>query len=232
MVGEGALAYNRAMLSVGMLRRRLLAAVAAVAALGLAVELWHARSHDDAIEWLAPKLSLSYEGNVPTWVASSLLLACAVAAGVIAARIPPAARWRRHWWGVAIGLAWVSLDETAELHEHLGGHLRLGGLLYFDWVVFAAAIVAVLALIYLPFVRALEARLRAALVAAAAVYVGGALVMELPLGWWTERAGADTLGYALIDWVEESLELAGAALAAAALIAHATAAPPAREEAR
>ena len=36
--------------------------------------------------------------------------------------------------------------------------------------------------------------------------------MELPLGYWTERAGANNLTYALIDFVEESLELCGASL--------------------
>jgi hypothetical protein len=33
--------------------------------------------------------------------------------------------------------------------------------------------------------------------------------MELPLGWWAERAGDDNLGYGLLDWIEETLELAG-----------------------
>lgn len=203
---------------VGPLRRRLLAAVAVVSGLGLAVELWHAQSHDAAIEVLAPELSLSYERNVPTWVASSLLLVSAIAAGVIAKRTRA-----RHWWGIGIGLGWASLDETAELHEQLGGHLQLGGLLYFDWVVFAGAIVLVLAIVYARFLWRLPPRLRDALVTAAAVYVGGALLMELPLGWWTERAGPDSLGYALIDWVEESMELVGAALACAALVTHARA---------
>ena len=47
-----------------------------------------------------------------------------------------------------------------------------------------------------------------------------ALVMELPLGWWTQRHGMDTFGYALIDWVEETMEMIGSALAFVALLAH------------
>jgi hypothetical protein len=205
---------------VGKLRTRLLAAVGVVAGLGLAAELVHARAHGAVLDAIVAKLSLSYEANLPTWFASSLLLACAVAAAVIAHELPRGAPWRRHWWGIAIALAWVSLDETAELHEHLGGHFAFHGVLYFDWVIWAAAIVAVLAAVYIPFVRALRPATRTRLVIAAVVYVGGALVMELPLGWWTDRAGSDTIGYALIDWVEETMELAGAALALAALIAH------------
>ena len=204
-------------IDVGALRRRLLAGVGAISGLGLAVELWHARSHDPVIEELVPRLSLSYEHNVPTWFASSLLLACALAAGAIARE---AGRWRRHWWGVTAVFAYASLDEAAELHEHLGGHLETGGLLYFDWVIPAVAILGVLAAVFLPFMRGLPAATRRRLVVAGAIFLGGAVAMELPLGWWVERAGPDGLGYALIDWIEETLELCGASLALVALVAH------------
>lgn len=200
-----------------VLRRRLLLAVALVAGLGLAVEGWHAQSHGDLVELLVTKLSLSYEANLPTWFSSSLLLACAVAAGCIAARREP---WHRHWWAMCVLAAWMSLDEAAELHEHLGGHFGTGGVLYFDWVIPAAAIVVALVLGFLPFVRALPAVTRTRLVIAGAIYVTGALVMELPLGWWTEQRGSDGFGYALIDWVEETLELIGVTLALVALVAH------------
>jgi hypothetical protein len=203
------------------LRGRLLLAIAVVGGLGLLVDLWAWRSPDSAwTEALWPVLSLSAEGNVPTWFASSLLLACAVMAGAIANEHRAGAPWRRHWWGVAIALGWVSLDEVAGLHEHLGGHLELGGVLYFDWVIWAALIVGVLAVIYLPFLRALASPVRERLILAAVVFVSGALVLELPLGWWTEHAGSHSLGYALIDWAEETLELVGSSLALVALVAH------------
>ncbi len=203
------------------LRGRLLVAVAVVAGAGLLVDLWAWRSADSvAIESLWPVLSLSAEGNVPTWFASSLLLACAVVAGAIANVHSAHAPWRRHWWGIAVALGWVSLDEVAGLHENLGGHLDLGGVLYFDWVIWAGLIVAVLAVIYLPFLRALRSPTRERLVLAAIVFVSGALVMELPLGWWTDHAGSESLGYALIDWIEETLELVGSSLALVALVAH------------
>ncbi len=210
-----------ARVSDAALRGRLLVAVAVVSALGLVVDVWAWRAPDSAsAEVLWPLLSLSAEGNVPTWFASSLLLCCALAAGASATALPAGAPWRRHWWGIALALAYVSLDEVVGLHERLGGHLETSGVLYFDWVIWAAPIVAVLALAYARFLRALPSPTRARLIVAAIVYVTGALVMELPLGWWTERAGTDSLGYALIDWAEETLELVGASLALAALVAH------------
>ncbi len=201
------------------LARGLGAAVAVVSGLGLAVEL----ARDALPETVVEHLSLSYEGNVPTWLASSLLLAGAIIAGAIAR---DAARGRRAWWGVAIGLGYASLDEASELHEHLGGLIGSHGVLYFDWVIFAAAALVVLAALYLPFVRALPPATRRGLIVAAVIYVAGAVGMELPLGWWTERHGSDDLTYALIDWVEETLELIGAACAVVALARHRATEPP------
>lgn len=201
------------------LARWLAAGVATVSLLGLVVELWWTWAQPDGdpvIDSLIGPLSLSEESNVPTWFASSLLLGCAIAAGSIASRVVRS----RYWWAIAVGLGYASLDEAAELHEHLGGHLDTSGILYFDWVIPAAAIVIVLAAIFLPFIRSLPSPLRGRLVAAAVIFVGGALVMELPLGWWTDQVGEDSLGYALIDWFEETLELAGAALALWALVDH------------
>lgn len=201
--------------------RALLVAGAVVAAAGLAVELIHLGSHAPAVETAVGLLSLSYESNVPTWYASSLLLLAAFALAAIAVDV--AARggaWRRHWWGLALGFAFMSLDEAIELHEHLGGvfGLDLGGVLYFDWVIPAAVVVLAVAALYLPFLRALPPGRRRGFVLAGAIYVGGAVAFELPLGWWTERAGTDGAGYALIDWCEETLELTGVSLFLLALL--------------
>lgn len=199
------------------LRRRLFAGIAIVSGLGLVAEVWHARSDDAVIEALLPKLSLSFEANVPTWFSSSLLLGCALVAGAIAAR---RSAWHRHWWGITAVLTWMSLDEAAELHEHLGGHFETSGLLFYDWVIPAAAILTVLGVAYLRFVRALAPHTRNRLLVAAAIYITGALLMELPLGWWAEHHGSENLAYALIDWAEETLEMIGASLALVALVAH------------
>jgi hypothetical protein len=198
-------------------RRRLLAAVAIVSALGLAIELAHAYASTPLLDAFVPALSLSYERNLPTYFSSALLLACAIAAGAIAWTRPPG-RW--HWWAMAIVAGYMSVDESVEIHEHLGEGIDTSGVLYFGWVIPAAAIVVALALAYIPFLRRLAPATRRRLVIAATIYVGGALFMELPLGLWTERHGMDTLGYALIDWVEETMEMIGATLALVALLAH------------
>jgi hypothetical protein len=196
------------------LARPLAIASATVAGAGLAVELVHTRSHADVVELLVELFSLSFESNVPTWYSSSLLFTCALALLAIART---ARTHRRHWAGLAAGFFYMSLDEAIELHEHLGGLFGTGGALYFDWVIPAAIIVAGVAALYVPFLRDLPPHRRRAFVLAGLLYVGGAVAMELPLGWWTERAGVENATYALIDWVEETLEIAGASLFLVAL---------------
>ena len=112
------------------LRKWLIAIVGVTSSLGLLVEITHPS------DLIREKLSLSYEGNVPTWVSTLLLFSCAIVAGSIAQR---AIAFRRHWWGVAAVFAYASLDEAAELHEHMGGTFDLGGIFYFDWAAPRAA---------------------------------------------------------------------------------------------
>jgi len=185
----------------------------AISALGLLAELSaHALAVPPA---LVGFFSLSYETNLPTWYASVLLFSASAALFAIARDQPEEAPFRRHWQLLGSGFAFMSLDEAIEIHEHahllVDPWLETGGVLYFSWVLPAGAVVVALALVFLPFLRALARPLGRRFVVAAALYLGGALLMELPLGAWTELHGTDNLGYGLIDWLEESLELFGAA---------------------
>lgn len=191
--------------------------VAVASAAGLVVELAY-YGEQGVPPRLVSLLSLSYEANIPTWLASCLLFSCAVLLLAVAREGPRA--HPRHWWVLGVLFLYMSLDEAVELHEHLGGLVEAGGVLYFSWVIPAALFVAVVGLAYVPFLRDLPAPTRWRFLVAGAVYVSGALLMELPLGHWTERHGNDNLGYALIDWVEETLELAGAGLFLVALCRH------------
>ena len=201
-------------------RRVLLAAAAGVALLGLAAELVHQLAPSVRSPVL-PMFSLSVEANFPTWYASALLFGCGLALLLIAAGVKQSgARFHRHWALLGGLFLYMSLDEAVELHEHLGELWELHGVLYFSWVIPAAGIVLGLGLAYLPFLKHLPAPTRWRFVAAGALYVGGALVLELPLGWWADRAGRDNLIYGLIDWVEETCELFGATLFLCSLITY------------
>lgn len=201
--------------SLGPIGRLLLIAGLSIAALGLAVELIHGLTHIHRYDELLFLFSLSYEQNLPTWYSSMLLFCSGLAVWQRRAHAPS---HRLHWRGLALGLMAASIDESVELHERLGGLVGTSGILYFDWVIPAGLVVAVVAILYLPFLRSLPRDTGRRFLLAAAVYLGGALLMELPLGYWTEGHGTDNLGYALIDWVEECLEICGASLFLHALL--------------
>lgn len=179
---------------------------ALVCGAGLAVELARYRGSLDPEGALRTALSLSYEANLPTWYSSGLLWTAALGLGLCARQA--AARERPWWWGLAAIFMLLSLDEAIELHEALGG-AELDGVLYFSWVVPGALLTGLFGLAYLRFWLGLAKPTRRGFAWAFAIYVGGALGMELPLGAWFEQHGDENLGYALLDWLEESMEIAG-----------------------
>lgn len=171
---------------------------------------------------LVDYFSLSEECNVPTWFSSFLLLANALVLAVIAAtKGSRKSEFRRHWIGLSVIFLYMSVDELVQIHEwlnSLGALKDMHGILYFSWVIPAAVAVLIFAVAYLRFLVHLPARTRFMIVAAGMIYVGGAMGVELILGAWTDVHGEDNIGYALIDVVEETMEMAGASLFLSALL--------------
>ncbi|MCB9703559.1 MAG: hypothetical protein H6711_16820 [Myxococcales bacterium] len=205
-------------LSRRALRLAIAAATGVVVVLGVAAELTAHLAPGAVRRDLLTLLSLSFEGNLPTWYASTILALCG---GLLALIAVGARADRPRWWLLSAGFFYISFDESVGIHEAVDALFEnTGGLFYFGWVIPAAAIVALLGVLYLPFLRRLPAPSRRRFLVAGILYVLGALVLELPLGVWTERAGPDNLIYAAIDLCEESLELIGASLFLVALVDH------------
>jgi hypothetical protein len=163
--------------------------------------------------------SLSRESNVPTWYSSSLLLACSFLLALIAAtKRREGARYVRHWVGLAVIFLYISMDEASQIHELLNNLWDLPGIFYFPWVIPAGILVALFAITYLPFLFHLPPKTRLKVASAGVIYVGGALGVELILGYWSDVHGTDNFGYSLIDWVEELMEMLGASLFCSALL--------------
>ena len=186
---------------------------------GLLAELGRDRSQfDDSSNMLIGFVSLSYEQNLPTWFSSHLIFLCAVMLAVISfSNQGHGAQFRRHWRGLAFIFAYISLDEAVEIHEGLNFIFETSGVLYFAWIVPFGLLLLMLAIAYQGFLRQLPRPVRRRFILSGGLYVGGALVMELPLGYWTDLYGDENLTYAMLDWVEESLEICGMLLFAFSL---------------
>ena len=199
----------------------LLAVTAVIVAAGVLVEVLRPRHDLPTKSGVVPLFSLSYEQNIPTFYSAVLLLACSLVLALIAAGARKnAERFVRSWWVLSAGFLYIAVDEVLEFHEELSKLYKLEGALFFSWVIPAAVVVVLLGVAYVPFLRALPRSIALRFLLAGAIYVGGAVAMELPLGYWTAHHGTDNLGYGLIDAFEEALEMIGLNLFLLTLLDH------------
>ncbi len=171
---------------------------------------------------------LDGEANLPSWFSSTLWLVAAALAGAVAAsRAAGPTGLGRSWWGLAALCAFLSLDEAAMVHERfgnrLGGAVSAGDVLYYNWLLYGIAAVAVAGLVFLPFLRALPRGTACRILLAGAVFLSGAIGVEMLGG--ASRAGAIDLIQGRLAWglelmVEEFLEMAGIILLIHALLHH------------
>ena len=166
---------------------------------------------------------LDLEANLPTLFSFGLLLFCSLMLFLITLKQSSlGAMWRWHWVFLT-GLFFVmAFDEAAGVHEHLilpvRETLNATGWFFFAWVVPAWIFVAVFSLVYLRFLLALPKPFMRLFILSGALYVGGALGVEMPGGAYAELHGTDTFAFQMIATAEEVLEMGGLALFSYTLI--------------
>ena len=161
-----------------------------------------------------PMFDLNQEANIPTLFATLLHLFSGFCLYTIykakqQANDLSANKWRY----LAFIFFYVGTDECVSLHELSMAPVRnlvdAEGLLYFAWVIPAAIILLALGLYFLKFFLSLPMRTKKLFFISASVFIGGALGVELPEGWWFERYGKDNFGYSFFTTLEESMEMTG-----------------------
>lgn len=171
---------------------------------------------------------LQAEGALPSFVSALYLVWVAILLGTIAAwQHSQRSTWRWHWAGLAIGFMLMSIDEAAQVHERIVGPAFTsgvmappGGVFTFVWLIPALALVAVLACVYLPFLRRLPRAHMWRFLAAAAVYLGSVLGLEMLEAYWVDSGGV-RLRYTLLRIIgEEAGELAGIIVFSHALLVY------------
>lgn len=194
--------------------RTLLCVVAALVSLSLAGQYSKYALGHPQVKGFVPLFYVDLESNVPTWyssiaIAGSACLLMVIAAARQAQRDPFAHQWK---WLAAIFML-LSLDEIAMLHEYpidpLRESLQAGGFLYYTWVLPGLAFVAAVGIWYFRFLLHLPRATRWGMLAAAGVFVGSAIVIEMLSGWQADHFGEETWGYALVVTAEETCEMVG-----------------------
>lgn len=171
---------------------------------------------DKSFHGFVPLFDLGHERNLPTFYSSITLLICAALLGIIGL-----ANWQKRlgstlqWSALAIVFTFLSVDEVLELHEHLNEPMReifgASGPFYFAWVIPYGIAVMLLGATYIRFFYRLPRTTLRLFLVAAALYLGGAVGMEMIGSLVMERFGRSGL-YVAEYTVEELMEMTGVAV--------------------
>lgn len=169
---------------------------------------------------------LGAESSLGTWFSVVSLFILAVLLAVIAWETDRTGRrFGRRWLVLSIIALGLSADEQARFHDPGGGigttmreHVKfLTGPLHYGWVLVAMLSAVVLWLCYREFLRALPRTTRRLFVAAAILYFGGEVGVEMINGWLVESGNLGLL-YQTMTSVEEFLGMLGLVVALVALL--------------
>jgi len=155
-------------------------------------------------------LSLNREQNLGAWYSTLLIFSCAFLLMVAGRRASQENdRDARYWYILSVVFVALSFDEASSVHEMLMDYiqpaLQTSGPLLYAWVVPALVLVPIFGFLYVPFLRRLRRPYGLWFFVSGAIFVTGALGMEMVGGMFADNAVAFTLSFL----VEESLEFAG-----------------------
>lgn len=176
-------------------------------------------------DFFADKFNLNYEGNIPTFYSFLALLFSSVLLGAIAhVKKLDSDRYKNHWKILSFIFLYLSIDEAGELHEKFinptRSLLNATGVFYFAWILPFGFLVAIFLLSYSKFLFHLPVSTKKMFVAAFALYVGGAIGMEMPGGYLASTTGMQSVPYLIVMTIEESLEMLGIVVFIHALISY------------
>jgi len=157
---------------------------------------------------------VNQEMNITTWFSASVLLLNSVLlASISSTKKALGDKYAAHWWGLSAIFLTLSLDEAVGIHDRVNYLLSpmtgTSGIFTHFWVIPWSVFVLLFLLAYLKFFFALPTRIKWLFLGAGGLYVGGALGMEMILGYMASEGVAER-------WVrlevltEEFLEMTGA----------------------
>lgn len=164
--------------------------------------------------YLVSFFDLDMEWNLPTWFSSmSLFFSSLLLALIALAKKQRNDRFFAHWACLSMAFLFLSIDEAIQLHEQtiepLRTMLNADGMFYFTWVILAGMVLLVFGLAYIRFLADLPRFFRNLIILSGALYVGGALGMEVVGGHFASTSGQENMIYVLVTTIEEVLEMTG-----------------------
>ena len=176
---------------------------------------------------LVPLFLLNAEDNIPTLFSSANLAFCSFLLLVAAAGARQSGRpYATAWTVLGLAALFVAIDESVQIHELLDrnthwtqGLFRAEGPLQGPWVVVYGAIALAFAIGFARFFLHLPRKYQLFFAAGAVLFVGASVGLEMVGADMFTRSGK-TLGYELVNWVEEILEMSAVMLVNASLLSY------------
>ena len=162
------------------------------------------------LPWLLRQLfDLDEENNLPSWYSSIALFVTSIFLW-LCAREKQATDdlWKRHWKILALGFFVLSIDEIAGMHETFNSIVKI------SWAIPGGLLAVVIGFLFMPFLLNLERRTAKLFMLSGAIYIGGAIGVEL----LAAPLRVDSLQYYLMTLWEEGIEMIGVLLFLYALL--------------
>lgn len=187
--------------------------------------LWSANVIQDITIWLTGTsakiwiLDLDFEESLYTWFSTVMLSAAAFICFFLSLKDHKQTKKVKIQWRIIGSLFFLlSADEMLSFHERVSGMLSTSfstsGIFEFAWVIPAIIIIPILFLLFLPFIRHLHTRVSYTIIIAGAIFVFGAVGMEMIAGIFiSENSSQDDVFtspiYRFLVNIEEGMEVLG-----------------------
>ena len=157
------------------------------------------------LPWLFRELfDVDGEESILTWFSSALLLVTSSALAllyIVKRNIHDP--YQFYWLGLSLGFLFISVDEVAGFHE------TSNSITTYSWVVPGLLVASVVFAVYIKFLISLPRSIALKFIFGGAIFVGGAVCVELATEPYLYNDELDTLAYNLWTAVEDGMEIGG-----------------------
>jgi len=176
-----------------------------------------------------PLFYLDEEGNIPTVFSGLMLFFSAIMLAFISfhSRVNNKTHYAK-WSILSLGFIYMGIDELSQIHELFTGPIRslIGngnlGIFYYAWIIPVILIILILFIYFFKFLLSLPIIFRKKFILAGAIYLAGAIVMEMIGGKFVEMYTKENFIYSMLATVEESFEMLGIIIFIRSLIEYAS----------
>ena len=160
---------------------------------------------------------LGTEKNLPSLFSALQLWFAAIVLFILSVtKFSAKDKYRFHWAILGIVFLFLGYDEWKSVHEkinqYMHTHFHFHGIFFLAWVIPAGIFLGLLGLFFLRFLLALPVKTRSRIIISAAIFLGGAVGLEMLEGIFVEKNGGDVgIPIVMLIHLEEFMEMFGIA---------------------